>query len=66
MLFKGYLTKYQHADNGDKEKKDETLGDPQHNKWNSDPEEESYNKSVAVTISSLTSNKKKRQPGQAC
>lgn len=65
VLFKGYLTKYQQADNGDKEKKDESPGDPQCNKWNSGLEEESYNESVAVTISSLTFNKKKRQPGQA-
>lgn len=28
VLFQAYLTKYQHADNKDKEKKDETPGDP--------------------------------------
>lgn len=28
VLFQAYLTKYQRADNKDKEKKDETLGDP--------------------------------------
>lgn len=32
VLFKGYLIKYQQADNGVKEKKDESPGDPQCNK----------------------------------
>lgn len=32
VLFKGYLTKYQQADNGDKEEKDEIPRDPQCNK----------------------------------
>lgn len=66
VLFQAYLTKYQRADNKDKEKKDETLGDPWPHKSNSGPDKESYNKTAAVTISYLTFNKKKRLAGQAC